>query len=119
MSEALTLPLGERLPWIRWLIGHADLVPALLGLITELQTAEGWRAKYEALKAIGDLLIDALADAPIGAQPLVEGDVAALVAADEQTLELRLGDGALLKKLLENLPQIIQIVTVLAGLLGK
>lgn len=117
MSE--TQALGQNLPWIRWIISHADLVPSLLGLLSELQSAEGLRAKYEALKGIGDLLIDALGDAPIGVQSIVAGDVAALVAADTQVLELRLGDGALLKRLMDNLPQIISIVTTLVGLLGK
>lgn len=117
MSEALTL--GGKLPWIRWIISHADLVPALLGHLAAFQDADGFRAKWEAAKAIGDLLIDALADAPLGVGEIVAGDVEALVADETATLELRLGNGELLKKLLDNLPQIIQIVTTLAALFGK
>lgn len=116
MSE--TLPLGENLPWIRWFIGHFDLVPSLVGLIGELKAAEGLRAKWEAIKAIGDLLIDAVGDAPLGVQPMIEGDVEAMLLADTQALELKLGNGELLRKLLEDLPKIISIISALKPLLG-
>ncbi len=116
MSE--TQALGENLPWIRWFLAHFDLVPSLVGLVSELKAAEGLRAKWEAIKAMGDLLIDALGDAPLGVQPIIEGDVEALLLADTQALELKLGNGELLRKLLENLPTIISVITALKPLLG-
>lgn len=113
-TEALTLPLGERLAWLRWLASHAGEVPAILGAIQEITTAADWRGKWEAIKALGDVLIGILEDAPIGVQPLIEGDVQALIAVEEARF-----DGSLLRAILENLPALIAIITQLAGLFGK
>lgn len=117
-TQALTLPLGERFRWISFFVKHANLVPALLDLYQEWQVATTPEAKGEVLKALIGLIVGVWSELPLG-EAMIEGDVEQLCVGETATLELRLGDGALLKRLLENLPQIIQVITVLGGLLGK
>lgn len=116
MSE--TLALGERFRWLAFFVQHANLVPALLGLFQEWQAATTVDAKAEVIKSLIDLLKGVVADLPVGTGALLDGDVQALVADETDSLELRLGNGELLKKLMENLPQIIQLIGLLKPLLG-
>lgn len=116
MSEALAI--GTRFRWLGFFIQHASLIPALLELFQEWQAAEGAEAKAEVLKSLIDLLKGVVADIPLG-EAVISGDVQAMVAENAQTLELKLGNGALLKRLMENLPAIISILTTLAPLLKK
>jgi len=115
MSE--TLALGERFRWLGFFVAHANLVPALLALFQEWQAAGSIDAKAEVLKSLIDLLKGVIGDLPIG-EAVIAGDVQAMVASEEQTLELKLGDGALLKRLMENLPALIQLLMSLKPLLG-
>lgn len=116
MSE--TMALGERFRWLAFLARHANLIPALLALFAEWQAATTIDAKAEVIKSLIDLLKGIVGDIPTGLS-VIDGDIQALMAGEEQNLELKLGDGQLLKRLLENLPALIQLITTLSGLFGK
>lgn len=111
MSE--TLALGDRFRWLAFFAQHMSLLPALLGLFQEWQAATTIDAKAEVLKSLIDLLKGVVGEIPTG-EAVIEGDMAALVATEELKF-----DGHILKGLAENLPQIISLVTMLAGLFGK
>lgn len=115
MSE--TLALGDRFRWLGFLVKHANLVPALLALFQEWQAATSVDAKAEVIKSLIDLLKGVIGDLPSG-EAVIEGDVQALCADEADSLELRLGNGELFKKLLENLPALIQLLATLKPLLG-
>lgn len=118
MSET-TMELGERLallPWIRWGAGHVDELDDVIAAVGEWSAvpAVPIRTKWEASKVVGDSIIGVIEDAPPFVQALtVEPTVEAL-----QVEEARF-DGSRLKRLLDNLPAIIAVVTQLAGMFGR
>lgn len=115
MSE--TLALGDRFRWLAFLVKNANLVPALLGLFQEWQSATSIDAKAEVLKSLIDLLKGVIGELPTG-EAVITGDVQTLCAEEADSLELRLGNGELFKKVLENLPALIQLLMTLKPLLG-
>ena len=64
MSE--TLALGDRFRWLAFLVKNANLVPALLGLFQEWQSATSIDAKAEVLKSLIDLLKGVIGELPTG-----------------------------------------------------
>lgn len=114
----MEISLGKRLGWIRFLADNIGVAKALAGLLQEWLAADSIDAKAEVLKGLIDVLKGVWASLPTDAEPVVAGDVMALVAAESDTLELKFGDGALLKALLDNLPKLIAIYQALKPFLG-
>ncbi len=52
----MELALGKRFQWLGFFVQHASLIPALLELFQEWQSAEGIDGKAEVLKSLIDLL---------------------------------------------------------------
>ena len=109
MSEALTLPLGERLallPWIAWGGRHMGEMPNVIAAAKDFAATpfNPLRPWWEQFKASGDTIVGVLEDAPYFAQPLVFP----LSLESLQTEELR-WDGTLLRLFLESLPAIIAL----------
>lgn len=114
----MELALGKRFQWLGFFVQHASLIPALLELFQEWQSAEGIDGKAEVLKSLIDLLKGVVGDLPLG-EAVVAGDVQAMIADKATTLELKLGNGELLKRLMDNLPALITLITQLAPLFKK
>lgn len=112
----MELALGKRFQWLGFFVQHASLIPALLELFQEWQSAEGIDGKAEVLKSLIDLLKGVVGDLPLG-EAVIEGDVQAMTADKLTTLELKLGNGEVMRRLLESLPQIISLLSALKPLL--
>ena len=119
MSTVTTLELGERLallPWIRWGAGHLGELDDVIAAVGEWSAvpAVPIRPKWESSKVVGDSIVGVIEDAP----PFVQALTTEPTVESLQVEEARF-DGTLLKRFLESLPEIIAVVTQLAGLFGK
>lgn len=121
--------LTSSLPYIRWAMRHASELPQILAGCRAVKAADGLQAKWTAFKASGDTIVATLADFP-NIDELLKGQAIALAvslsAADVTEAEVqavaaefhpdKLGDGTLLKLILENLPLIVDTVLKIIGL---
>jgi hypothetical protein len=121
--------LTSSLPYIRWALRHSSELPQILAGCRAVKAADGLQPKWTAFKASGDTIVAALADFPnidellkgqaialavsMSVVDVTEANVAAVAA---EFYPDKLGDGALLKLILENLPLIIDAVLKIIGL---
>ncbi|MGD9647436.1 MAG: hypothetical protein AB7U73_17110 [Pirellulales bacterium] len=121
--------LASSLPYIRWALRHAGELPQIIAGCRAVKAADGLQAKWAAFKASGDTIVASLVDFPnidellkgravalavsLGVDNVTEADVAAVAAEFQPD---KLGDGAILKLILENLPMIVDTVLKIIGL---
>jgi len=127
--------LVSSLPYIRWALAHAADLPKVLAGCRAVKAADGLEPKWAAFKASGDNIVAVLGDFPnidelLHSQSRVDASLAALATAGTlSTLSEanvaavagefypeKLGDGALLKLIFENLPMIVETVLKIVGL---
>ncbi len=117
------------LPYIRWALAHASDLPKVLEGCRAVKAADGLEPKWAAFKASGDTIVAVLGDFPhidellkgraivlaVGASALDVSEANVAAVAGEFYPE-KLGDGALLKLIFENLPMIVETVLKIVGL---
>ena len=117
------------LPYIRWALAHASDLPKVLAGCRAVKAADGLEPKWAAFKASGDNIVAVLGDFP-NIDQLLKGQAVSL-AVTASALEVteanvaavagefypeKLGDGAILKLIFENLPMIVETVLKIVGL---
>lgn len=121
--------LVSSLPYIRWALAHASDLPKVLEGCRAVKAADGLEPKWAAFKASGDNIVAVLGDFPhidellkgqaialaVGASAFDVSEANVAAVAGEFYPE-KLGDGALLKLIFENLPMIVETVLKIVGL---
>lgn len=114
----MEISLGKRLEWLTFLKNNIGLAKSLIGLLQELAAAETIDQYVEVIKGLLDLLKGVWANLPSDAEPVVAGDVMALVAAETDALELAIGPGQILL-LLDGLAKLAEIIKAIRAARGK
>lgn len=121
--------LVSSLPYIRWALAHAADLPKVLAGCRAVKAADGLEPKWAAFKASGDTIVGVLGDFP-NIDELLKGQAIALAvgasicnvtedsvaAVAGEFYPDKLGDGALLKLIFENLPMIVETVLKIVSL---
>lgn len=113
----LAAQIGTNLPILRWLLSHGDKLDDLMEGVDAVMAAEGVLAKWQAVKAIGDLLATMLDDFP--GIPGIEFSTAPPTEQDAQQLLDIAGNIDTIRKLIEYLPQILAIIQIIKEAMAK
>lgn len=105
MSEVQASGILDNVRLARWLLGHSDKVPVLIGYFDAYQAASTVRDKwYEGLRPTGDLLVDVIDTLPAARA----GEVVALADVEAQALRLGIDWPKLLEAAQVMLPLVLE-----------
>ena len=143
-ASAQAFPIGQAAPVILWGIRHAKDLPTIRANFNAVGTAQNLLPKYEAWKVSSDFIVSLLADFPnideivnrFGSHTLAADALSmypdangvytfaacgtqlteANIQAVADAHQLKLGDGTIIRLVLENLPAVIAAIMQIIGI---